>query len=228
MDSFGVQLQYPLGLDRSKVTPEEAERARRDPRTMRVAYGGAHFKPDAGGNMPVPTTAMFKRIKRMFPDTHVVDEYATSKMCPDCMGMLSEVRYQVGRQWRLLRGLRWCGTHTCRKFVSRDPAAARNILAADGPDGRPEYLSRDYDGNKGRLPWRTLTVAEQMRLRACARGNAPLRQVVEHMMTAVEQIEPRADARANTPLSQVIAHMMLRQRVALAQGLLTGSPGGDT
>jgi hypothetical protein len=59
-----------------------------------------------------------------------------------------------------VRGLRWCSSTSCRKFVSRDAAAARNILRAWRAQAvrapRPRYLARDSECNRGPLTRFTL------------------------------------------------------------------------
>lgn len=155
LDTFTGRLEYRLDVDPSALTREQRREQRSAPGKVLVAYGAAHFAPSGRGELAVPTTTAFKRVKRAFPHTDAVDEYATSKMCPACRGKLTEVWTRAGDRWRVERGLRKCN-NACGTFVNRDKAAARNMvlvgLAKRNGRGRPAYLARNNAQNAGPLP----------------------------------------------------------------------------
>jgi hypothetical protein len=160
LDGFAARLTLQLDVDPSTLTRAQRRELRSDPSGVLVAYGAAHFAPSGRGELPVPTTTAFKRVKRAFPHTDAVDEYATSKMCPTCHGKLAKVGTVEGGSWHEVRGLRMCN-NACGRCANRDKAAARNILAAGlavrRGQGRPAYLARgDSAPNAGQLPRVTL------------------------------------------------------------------------
>jgi hypothetical protein len=159
LDKFAERLLYRLDVDPSGMTRAQRKAYREDPANaptkVLVAYGAAHFAPSGRGERAVPTTTAFKRVKRAFPHTDAVDEYATSKMCPTCRGKLTEVWARVDGLWREERGLRKCN-NACGKFVNRDKEAARNMVVVDLAERngkpRPAYLARNNALNEGSLP----------------------------------------------------------------------------
>lgn len=176
LDRFIERLRYPLWLDPDMLSPEEKARWRKQSANVFIAYGAANFPASGRGERAVPTASLFRRIKAAFPGTERVDEYATSKMCPDCGGKLSEVHgWQEGyvkrngdavaAGVREMRGLRKC-ENTCDKFVNRDMAAAVNILLAGvlarlgAP--RPAYLTRKNPANTGPMPEYHLNVLDEL------------------------------------------------------------------
>ena len=100
-------------------------------RDVVVAYGSAKFAPCGKGELAVPTTGAYRACSLRF-QTHLVSEYATTKICYGCQCALCPVRTSAVRENRKsqnVRGLRWCESTMCRKFLDRDLNAAVNIYS---------------------------------------------------------------------------------------------------
>jgi transposase len=116
-----------------------------------IAYGAAKFNPTAKNELSAPTTYLSKKCSQHNP-VKFVDEYNTTKKCHCCGETLIPIKRQVEilkdgvevKVVRQVRGLRWCDSTTCRKFLNRDLNAALNILAAYlGKNNRPLHLQRN-------------------------------------------------------------------------------------
>ncbi len=107
-----------------------------------VAYGSADFSPTARHERSVPTVSMRKACQRHFR-TFDEDEYNTTQMCCRCHQVTSKVTKVKEGEYREVRGLRWCSSTKCRKFLNRDKNAALNILRAFTSVTRPKDLSRN-------------------------------------------------------------------------------------
>ena len=108
----------------------------------KIAYGAAKFSSTARNEVAVPTTTMYKACSRYYW-TEPVDEFRTTMCCAECGDVLHKVsRKNEDGNLRDVRGLRWCGSTKCRKFLSRDKNAALNILACFVSEERPEALTR--------------------------------------------------------------------------------------
>lgn len=107
-----------------------------------VAYGDAKFCSSAKHEQSVPTTALFKACQRHFK-TIPEDEFRTTMMCCCCRKETSKVTKVKEGVYREVRGLRWCSSTKCRKFLNRDKNAALNILRAFTSNERPKDLSRN-------------------------------------------------------------------------------------
>ena len=112
----------------------------------KIAYGSAKFNSTGKGEVAVPTTAMYKACSRYYW-IDLVDEFRTTMCCAECGEQLHKVATKnEDDNLRDVRGLRWCGSTKCRKFLSRDKNAALNILACfvseDQSGERPEALTR--------------------------------------------------------------------------------------
>lgn len=108
-------------------------------RVVKIAYGAAKFDPSGKGELPVPTTMVFRECAYRFK-TKLVDEYLTTKIHYESNTVLKKVKVK-GKQ-RCLRGLLWSGTPNDGKFVSRDKNAALNILRCALEPVRPVALCR--------------------------------------------------------------------------------------
>lgn len=109
---------------------------KKDTRPLVIGYGSASFQSNGKGEMSVPTTAMFKRTKRMY-DTRLVDEFRTTKLDHKTHNILYDVfERDKNNQPQSLRCLKWLPTvfkHNGEigsrgRFVNRDRNAAKNIL----------------------------------------------------------------------------------------------------
>jgi hypothetical protein len=112
-----------------------------------IAYGAAKFNPTSKHELSAPTTYLSKRCSQHY-ETHFVDEYNTSKMC-SCCGKELTILYKKSEDGKVrqLRGLRWCGSTSCCKFLNRDKNAAENIrMCFVGGAIRPNSLSRNSVG----------------------------------------------------------------------------------
>ena len=111
----------------------------------KIAYGSAKFGSTGRGEVSVPTTAMYKACSRYYW-IELVDEFRTTMCCAKCGDVLHKVATRKDGKLLDVRGLRWCGSTKCRKFLSRDKNAALNILACfvaeDRAEDRPEALKR--------------------------------------------------------------------------------------
>jgi hypothetical protein len=108
-----------------------------------IAYGAAKFDSTAKHEISAPTTYLSKKCSQHHK-TFFVDEFNTSKKCHCCGEILSLVNKSIDGEIRMVRGLRWCGSTSCRKFINRDGNAALNILRAfKAGDSRPHYLQRN-------------------------------------------------------------------------------------
>lgn len=102
-----------------------------------VAYGAASMNPTGKGELSVPVKSVFKKCEQRFYTVKENEDYST-KMHFDCQRETTAVLKGYTR--RTIRGLRWCPT--CRKLVSRDKNACKNIAASFVADERPTYLCR--------------------------------------------------------------------------------------
>ena len=99
-----------------------------------IAYGGARF-PHSKKNWgrSVPTVSVRRACVRFFRQTVQVDEYRTSKVCPQCLSQLQKVlrRLEGERFPENQRGILRCPSIQCASctFKNRDEVGARNILA---------------------------------------------------------------------------------------------------
>ena len=96
-----------------------------------VGCGFPSYNCNAGGCQSAPTTAAFKRL-RMGMRTVPVDEFRTSKRCPECDGALVAPRKRNENGVLVeVRGIRLCGSTTCLELrgdrvYTREPARWRN------------------------------------------------------------------------------------------------------
>ena len=108
-----------------------------------IAYGAAKFSATGnGGELTVPTCSAFNACKRQFRSSILlVNEYNTSKICPEC----NACAFPILREGKSapIRGLRWCRSTKCRKFMDRDLMAAKNIWRA-ARSNRPTELTREF------------------------------------------------------------------------------------
>ena len=112
-----------------------------------IAFGAAKFNPTSKHELSAPTTYISKRCSQHY-ETHFIDEYNTSKMC-SCCGKELTILYKKTEDGkaRQIRGLRWCGSTSCCKFLNRDKNAAENIrMCFVGGAVRPNSLSRNSVG----------------------------------------------------------------------------------
>ena len=119
-----------------------------------IAYGGARF-PHSKKNWgrSVPTVSVRRACVRFFPQTVQVDEYRTSKVCPQCLSQLQKVlrRLEGERFPENQRGILRCPSIQCASctFKNRDEVGARNILACHMAerrgDVRPGLLQRGFN-----------------------------------------------------------------------------------
>ena len=78
--------------------------------------------PCGKGELAVPTTGAYRACSLRF-QTHLVSEYATTKICYGCQCALCPVHTSAVRENRKspnVRGLHWCESTMCRKFLDRD------------------------------------------------------------------------------------------------------------
>lgn len=122
---------------------------KKDGETPVIAYGAAKFNPTNKNELSAPTTSLSRKCSKHYI-TKMEDEFRTSKMCSSCGEELKVIKREVEGKVREVRGLRWCGSTKCRKFVNRDLNAAVNILKCFlAGNNRPNYLARNPRNTKG-------------------------------------------------------------------------------
>jgi len=107
-----------------------------------VGYGSAKYAPGGRFELSVPTSRAYKECVARFP-TYPVDEYRTTMVHHDDDSILQHV--MVKKTGRVTRGLLWCRSTNCSKFVNRDKNAALNILRCFVAPTRPQALRRTPD-----------------------------------------------------------------------------------
>jgi len=120
-----------------------------------IAYGAAQFNPTGPGELSVPTSAVSKVCARHY-QLQYVDEYNTTKVCNGCKQYSWGVKFGEGR---VNRGLRWCSSTKCRKFLNRDHNAALNILECATQTPRPLSFSREFSSVAKALQCRVLRLS---------------------------------------------------------------------
>lgn len=103
-----------------------------------IAYGSAKFSPGGKGEISVPTGRAFHECKSRFP-IKVVDEFRTTRIYYKDDSILQSVGFK-GKSKDTVRGLLWCCSTNCSKFVNRDLNGALNILRC--VNNRPKILTR--------------------------------------------------------------------------------------
>lgn len=120
-----------------------------DDRSVLVLYGSAKFAPTGRGEVAVPVGRAFQEVKHRFA-VQVVDEFRTSVIHHECQQPLQTVRIEGDS--KPLRGLHWCSSTNCCKFVGHDANATINIHICGISATRPTMLCRGHS----RLPPMTL------------------------------------------------------------------------
>ena len=105
-----------------------------------MAFGSAKFDPTGKGEMAVPTCQVYKQTVKRF-QTHLVDEFRTSKICYKDDTILDLVATKKSPR-SSLRGLFWCSSTNNKFFIDRDLNAALNIRRCLISPVRPLSLSR--------------------------------------------------------------------------------------
>jgi hypothetical protein len=135
---FGVYIKKNKCLD----TFFASMRLKNEPKPI-IAYGAAKFNPSNKNELSAPTTFLSKKCGKFYC-TKMIDEFNTSKMCSNCGKKLDSTFRIVNGKCLEVRGLKWCSSTTCSKFVNRDQNAALNILKCFlAGNRRPHSLTRN-------------------------------------------------------------------------------------
>jgi hypothetical protein len=135
---FGVYIKKNKCLD----TFFASMRQNNEPKPI-IAYGAAKFNPSNKNELSAPTTFLSKKCSKFY-QIKMIDEYNTTKMCSNCGSKLESTFRMINGKCLEVRGLKWCSSTTCSKFVNRDHNAALNILKCFlGGKHRPHSLTRN-------------------------------------------------------------------------------------
>jgi hypothetical protein len=118
-----------------------------------IGFGAGKFAPTGKGELPVPTTSVFKRVSQRCKHVEMIDEFRTTQTHNKCMGRVHKVQKSVAGEMRGVRGLCYCDSN-CHSFLNRDLNAALNMLDLvkrlfDGRALRPEGLMREHCKGQG-------------------------------------------------------------------------------
>ena len=102
-----------------------------------VGYGASRFACGGKGEMNVPVKSAYQACARRF-ETQLVNEYGTSQVHTECKGVCCQVKD--------VRGLRWCNSTSCCKFINRDLNAAIQIYRCFTFPVRPPELCNRRGG----------------------------------------------------------------------------------
>ena len=119
-----------------------------------MLYGAGTFGSGGRGERSVPLKYVKKQCGYYF-NTHEVNEFRTSQICPDCSRCrLHDVEKSThGEQPTKIRGLKWCPYFECRHnpLKNRDEVGARNIMKRGLGDQNPLF-DKDIHPWKGTDP----------------------------------------------------------------------------
>ncbi len=114
-----------------------------------MLYGAGTFGRGGKGECSVPLKYVKKQCGYYF-ETHEVNEFHTSQICPDCgRCRLHDVEKSIhGEMPQKIRGLKWCPFGGCRHnpLKNRDEVGAKNIMKHRLGDDNPPF---DKDAH----PW---------------------------------------------------------------------------
>ena len=103
--------------------------------------------------MSVPVKYVLEKCQTYY-ETHLVDEFRTSCVCPYCDKLLSKViKINEEGKVRAVRGLKRCSSTVCARtcFKNRDSVGAINILHCFVNHVRPPTLSRNPELTRVKL-----------------------------------------------------------------------------
>jgi len=90
------------------------------PKNRRILYYGATKLPSSGhGELTVPTTRWYKRLLALYPQTKLVSEYLTTKICHFCFKRMASVELNYSeddkKKYWTIRDFMWCSNQECQE-----------------------------------------------------------------------------------------------------------------